>query len=141
MIEKQWSHEISSNACKEIYQNKWNKPALLPLTSDTQLFRKHIINIEQESYNQLKTNKNNILAFRQLQEIILVQIVLLNRSRSGEVQRILLETYKNADSEISQEEILHALSPIELELTKSFKRIVIRGKRGRGVPILFTPHI
>jgi len=117
MIEKQWSYEISSNACKEIYQNKWNKPALLPLTSDIQLFRKHIINIEQESYNQLKTNKNNILAFRQLQESILVQIVLLNRRRSGEVQRILLETYKNADSEISQEEILHALSPIELELT------------------------
>jgi len=89
MIEKQWSYEISSNACKEIYQNKWNKPALLPLTSDIQMFRKHIINIEQESYNRLKTNTNNVLAYRQLQESILVQIVLLNRRRSGEYYAIL----------------------------------------------------
>lgn len=28
---------------------------------------------------------------------------------------------------------------MEKQLTKQFKRIVIRGKRGRGVPILFTP--
>lgn len=33
------------------------------------------------------------------------------------------------------------MSAVELELTKSFKIIVIRGKRGRGVPILFTPHL
>lgn len=78
------------------------------MTSDIQMFRKHIINIEQESYNRLKTNTNNVLAYRQLQESILVQIVLLNRRRSGEVQRILLDTYKNADSEISQEEITRA---------------------------------
>jgi len=141
MIEKQWSYEISSNACKEIYQNKWKNPALLPLTSDIQLFRKHIINIEQQSYIRLKANTNYVLAYRQLQESILVQIVLLSRRRSEEVQRIQLDTYKNVDSEISQEEILHALYPIELELTKSFKRIVIQGKRCRRVPILFTPHI
>jgi len=30
---------------------------------------------------------------------------------------------------------------MENELTKKFKRIVIRGKRGRGVPIMFTPKL
>lgn len=39
MIEKQWSFELSTNASKEINENKWNKPALLPLTADIKLFR------------------------------------------------------------------------------------------------------
>lgn len=34
IIEKQWSYELSINACKDIYQKRWNKPAYLPLTSD-----------------------------------------------------------------------------------------------------------
>jgi len=89
----------------------------------------------------LNVNHNNLQAYRKLQESILAQVVLLNRRRSGEVQRILFETYNNSFFEISQEEVLNALSPIELELIKSFKRIVIRGKRGRGVPVLFSPHL
>lgn len=141
MIEKQWSYELSSNASKEIYQNKWNKPAILPLTSDIKVFRDHIINVERKAYQALKLKPDNRLAFKELQESIMVQIVLLNRRRAGEVQRILLDTYLNAPSEVSQEEIGHALSPVELELTKSFKRRVIHGKRGRGVPILFTTHL
>lgn len=30
---------------------------------------------------------------------------------------------------------------MEQQLTKQFKRIIIRGKRERGVPILFTPSL
>jgi len=141
MIEKQWSFEISTNATKDIYQKKWKKPAILPLTSDIKLFRDYIVNVEKDSYEKLKLNHSNLQAYRELQESILAQIVLLNRRRSGEVQRILLDTYNNSFSEISQEEVLNALSPVELELTKSFKRIVIRGKRGRGVPVLFSPQL
>lgn len=141
LIETQWSHEISSNALKDITQKKWNKPAILPLTSDIKLFRNHLLKIENESYNKLKVNPENVHAYRDLQDSILAQLILLNRRRSGEIQRIHLDTYTNSISEISQEEIVQALSPMETELTKSFKRIVIRGKRGRGVPVLFTPHL
>lgn len=38
LIKKQWSFELSTNASKEIYQRKWNKPAFLPLTSDIKIF-------------------------------------------------------------------------------------------------------
>jgi len=141
IIEKEWSHELSTNACKLMYQRKWNKPALLPLTSDIKLFKDYIVKLEKESYNNLKTNPNNVQYYRNLQESVLAQIVLLNRRRAGEVQRITLDTYTNAESEISQEEIQLALSSVELKLTESFKRVVIRGKRGRGVPILFTPQL
>ncbi|XP_022162556.1 uncharacterized protein LOC111028280, partial [Myzus persicae] len=45
---KQWSYEVSTNASKEILQKKWNKPAFLPLTSDIQLFRNHLIHVQNE---------------------------------------------------------------------------------------------
>lgn len=141
LMETQWSHEISTNASKDITQKKWNKPAILPLTSDIKLFRDHLLKIEIESYSKLKTNPENVQAYRDLQDSILAQLILLNRRRSGEIQRIYLNTYTNSSSEISQEEVVQALSPMETELTKNLKRIVIRGKRGRGVPVLFTPHI
>jgi len=62
--------------------------------------------------------------------------VLLNRRRA-----ITLDTYTNTESKISQEGIQLAVSPVELKLTESFKRVVIRGKRGRGLPILFTSQL
>ncbi|KAL5238946.1 hypothetical protein ACI65C_006356 [Semiaphis heraclei] len=53
IIEKQWSYEISTNACKEIYQKKWNKPAYLPLTSDIKIFRDYIITlVSDEELNE-----------------------------------------------------------------------------------------
>lgn len=141
IIDKQWSYEVSTNSSKEMYQKKWNKPAYLPLTSDIMLFRNHLINIQNGCMKALKNDFNNLKAYKELQESILAQLILLNRRISGEVQRIFLETYISAPSEISQEEVESSLSEMERHLTQRFKRIVVRGKRGRGVPILFTPSI
>lgn len=141
LLETQWSYEICTNAFKDISQKKWNKLGILPLTSDIQLFRDHILKVENESYNKLKLNPNNIQAYRDLQGSILAQVILLNRRRLGEIQRMLLDTFTNAPSEISQEEVIQSLSYVETELVKNFKRIVIRGKHGRGVPVFFTPYL
>jgi len=48
LIQKQWSYELATNASKELYQNKWNKPALLPLTSDIKIFQDHLV-LEQKN--------------------------------------------------------------------------------------------
>lgn len=141
IIEKQWSYELSTNACKDIYQKKWNKPAYLPLTSDIKIFRDHLINIQNKCITELRENSFNLKAYREFQESVLAQLILLNRRRSGEVQRIFIETYLNAPTEISQEEIELSLSEMEREPTKKFKRIIIRGKRGRGNPIMFTTNL
>lgn len=141
LIQKQWSYELATNASKELYQKKWNKPALLPLTSDIKIFRVHLVLKQKNAIKKLKINPIDIAAFKSLQETILTQLILLNRKRAGEVQRILLTTYLNYSIEAPQEEIASSLSKMENELTKKFKRIVIRGKRGRGVPILFTPKL
>lgn len=141
LITKQWSFELSTNASKEIYQRKWNKPAFLPLTSDIKIFRDYLLLVQQKSLDALKADPTNVVSYKALQDSVLAQLILLNRKRAGEVQRIFLETYLNSSPEAPQEEILLSLSEVERELANKFKRLVIRGKRGRGVPILFTPKL
>lgn len=87
-IDKQWSYEISTNACKELYQTKWNKTAYL-LISDIKLFRDHLIKVQAGCIKDLKNDPNNMKTYRELQESILARLILLKRRRSGEVQRIL----------------------------------------------------
>lgn len=141
LIQKQWSYELSTNASKELYQKKWNKPSFLPLTSDIKTFRDHLLIVQDNALRSLKKNPTDIISFKKLQNSVLAQLILLNRKRAGEVERISLTTYLNCDSEKPQEEIELSLSAVEIQLTKIFKRLVVRGKRGRGVPILFTPKI
>lgn len=75
-------------------------------------------------------------------ETIYCRLILLNRRRPGELQRLLLDTYVNADTNNSNyEEFSDVITPSEKLLVKLFKRIVIRGKRGRGVPVLFSSDI
>lgn len=58
-----------------------------------------------KSVKELKKDSFNLKAYRTLQESVLAQLILLNRRRSGEVERIYKETYECAPLEISQEEI------------------------------------
>lgn len=97
--------------------------------------------VQANALKALKTNPSDLNSFKALQETVLAQLILLNRKRAGEVQRVFLVTYLNCQTEIPQEEIDSSLSVVERELTKKFKIIVVRGKRGRGVPTLFTPKI
>lgn len=124
-----------------MHEKKWNKPALLPLTSDIKTFRDHLLTVQTNATTMLKKNTTDIGSFKALEESILAQLILLNRKRAGEVQRMFLSTYMNTTIENQQEEVELSLSAVEKELTKKFKRIVIRGKKGRGVPILFTPKL
>lgn len=70
--------------------------------------------------NNININPENIQHYRDHQESVLVQLVLLNRRRADEVQRLFLNVYSNAPSKISQEKIQRTLSTIELNLTDSF---------------------
>jgi len=118
-----------------------NKPAFLQLTSDITFFRDYLLTVQNNALSALKKNPQDIISFKELQDTVLAQLILLNRKRAGEVQRIFINTYLNCSTEAPQEEVESSLSSVERELTKKFKRIVIRGKRGRGVSISFTPKI
>lgn len=85
-------------------------------------------------------NKNNKdeKVFKTLVEGAYSNVLLFNKRRVGELQRITLHTheeYINRNAECDDFEKL--LTPSEKILVKRLKRVVIKGKRGRGVPVLF----
>jgi len=138
LITNEWKYEISTIANNNLEQRKWNKPSLIPLAQDLNLIRT-FLNVQSKKHqDKLKSDNNDESSYKQLQEVTFVQLILLNRRRVGELQRITLKTYKeNIEKKISTE-FDQCLTETERILLKSFHRITVRGKRGRGVPVLFT---
>ncbi|KAL4704338.1 hypothetical protein ACJJTC_019383 [Scirpophaga incertulas] len=143
LIEANWKYDISSQACSDLNLKKWNKITIIPLASDLKLLKDHLREQAKNAAFKLReSQENNIEAYNSLLETVYCRIILLNRRRPGELQRLLLSTYQDCNnSNNSYEEFDRVISSAEKYLVKSFKRIVIRGKRGRGVPVLLSDDV
>lgn len=129
---------MSTNASKAIYQKKLNRPSYPPLTSDIQLFRDYLLKVQ--NYNISESKKMLLKLIDIYKKVYLAQLILLNRRRSEEVQRMYLEIYSCASTELSQKEFELSLSDVKRQLTKKIYNSCQRVKRGRNVPIMFTPN-
>ncbi|XP_074033515.1 uncharacterized protein [Leptinotarsa decemlineata] len=138
-----WKFEISSQAGSDLNMKKWNKVTIVPLAEDLIVLKKYLIEKANTAINILKTDPNDKEAFGLLLETIYCRIILLNRKRPGELQRLSVQTYLISDSKSSDnyEEFDPIISPTEKILLKTFKRVVIRGKRGRGVAVLISTDV
>lgn len=144
LIESQWRFDISSQASEDLSMKKWNKITIVPLASDLKLLRGFLLFKASNAIQELNINNENENAYVTLMETVFCRVILLNRKRPGELQRLLLHHYEtiNKANEVSQyEEFGEAISFTEKVLLKKFKRIVIRGKRNRGVPVLFSDDV
>lgn len=143
LIESQWADEISAQAGLNLNEKKWNKQELLPLTSDLKKLNIFLEKCANESFQLLNMDPCNFDAYNTLKETIYTQIILLNRRRPAEVAQIKIDAYQTilTNETINNSEFLNCLSETEQILMNSFSRIVIRGKRGRGVPILLSPKM
>ncbi|KAG5868169.1 hypothetical protein JTB14_004840 [Gonioctena quinquepunctata] len=90
-------------------------------------------------YNKILVDENNYLAYNTLKEVLYTQIILLNRRRPAQIK---VQTYTpvNWDSR-NENEFENCLTETEKVLLTSCSSIVIRGKRGRGVPILLSVNV
>jgi hypothetical protein len=76
-------------------------------------------------------------------EVLLAQVILFNRRRSGEAQRLKVkectDAMKVADKRnVQDQEIVKSLSEFERKLFRSHCSVETRGKNGRRVPIILT---
>ncbi|GBP80298.1 hypothetical protein EVAR_37975_1 [Eumeta japonica] len=144
LIESSWKFDVSSNAADDLNLKKWNKVTIVPLASDLKLLKDHLCIAAQNASAQLtqEGNSQNTAAYNELLETVFCRALLLNRRRPGELQRLLLITYvENEHNDYQYEEFDRTLTAGEKILVKRFKRIVIRGKRSRGVPVLFSTDV
>lgn len=143
VLEANWKYDISHLAGNNNLQlNNWNKITIIvPLARDIKLLKDYLTKDGAEAANKLKNNNANVKAYRDLLELVYCRVLLLNRKRPGELERLLLATYDQAKTRKSYEEFGDALSPTEKVLASRFKRVVFVGKRKRGVPVLFSSDV
>nr|CAI5866093.1 unnamed protein product [Callosobruchus analis] len=144
LIEGNWKFDVSSQAATDLNMQKWNKVTLVPLAGDLKLLKDCLLKEATLAVSKLQARSNDKKAYIILLENIYCRLLLLNRRRPGELQRPLLHTYTaaiNNDKCQGYEEFSEAISETEKCLMKSFKRIVIKGKRNRGVPVLISKDV
>ncbi|KAG5863048.1 hypothetical protein JTB14_030290 [Gonioctena quinquepunctata] len=142
LVTSQWANEVSAQAASNLNAKKWNKDELIPLTSDLMKMNNFLQETSEAMYNKILVDENNYLAYNTLKEVLYTQIILLNRRRPAEVAQIKVQTYTsvNLDSR-NENEFENCLTETERVLLTSYSRIMIRGKRGRGVPILLSVNM
>ncbi|CAH1107036.1 unnamed protein product [Psylliodes chrysocephalus] len=140
LIESQWADEVSAQAAANLNENKFNKNELLPLTNDLKLLSLYLDKSAAEAFNGLQLNKD-IHNYNTLKDVIYCQIILLNRRRPAEVAQLKVNTFNaiHGSNNEGNTEFQNCLTEAEKILLNSYTRIVIRGKRGRGVPVLLSP--
>lgn len=136
-----WDIEISSASLRTIHERLFNKPKRIPLAEDLKLFCDYL----EKKASFLRSclcdsPAPDVEIWKELNEVTLAQIVLFNRRRGGESERITVSNYTEgiANSSETQEEVFAGLSSFEKKLVSTLDRIEIRGKRGRKVAVLLT---
>ncbi|KAG9275033.1 hypothetical protein AMEX_G9507, partial [Astyanax mexicanus] len=140
VYEARWNELISAASLRTLKESKWNAPQLLPFTKDVQTLHAYLNMQQQQCQNKLST-QTSAETWGQLARVLLTQVILFNRRRAGEVSKMPLSAYTASNPSDPQDDVNVALSDLEKKLCQHFKRIEIRGKRGRKVPVLLTPEM
>ncbi|CAH0546511.1 unnamed protein product [Brassicogethes aeneus] len=137
-----WSFEVSTEAANTLNTKKWNKVTMIPLATDLQLLKSYLIKVSEAALSNLEQKELNVRAYNNLMESIYCRVILLNRKRPSELQRMMLNTYLSTGNEKQHyEEFYKAFTPAEKVLINNLKLVVIRGKQDRGIPVLFSKDV
>ena len=131
---------VSANALKTLNEKKFNSPKYLPLAKDVKKFNEFINISRKASRDSLQKNHCDAKNFTKLSELTLVSILLFNRRRTGEIQRMTLDNFRKGMAASHQSsDIVNSMGSIEQVLLGTLQRVEILGKKGRGVPVLLRP--
>lgn len=140
VYESRWNEFVSSASLRTLQESKWNAPQLLPFTKDVQTLHSYLSEQQKNVYNKLSAEASP-QTWADLAKVTLTQVILFNRRRSGEVSKMPLSAYLSSNPTGDQDDLKEALSDLEKKLCEHFRRLEIRGKRGRKVPVLLTPEM
>jgi len=140
LCEFEWSNEINSTALNTIKTAKMNKPQRLPLTEDLRKLNL-ALNADIAMFQNSLTEQVEAKNWQYLAEATLAKMILFNRKRSGEAERMLIESYKNRSKPSPITDIEEALSKSERIMCTILSRVEIRGKFGRTVPVILPKQL
>ena len=139
LYQRDWKLHVSARALGTLSERKWNEPEVLPLNEDIQKLTEELGVEMSEAQAQLGRDPC-IATYTRLSEVVLTSIILFNRRRPGETARLTVKTYTDRDQTMNKDIVDH-LTPVERKLCESLGYVVVRGKRGMGVPMMLTEKV
>lgn len=134
----EYDERVASLARECLASSKFNNVKYLPLVEDVAKLSKHL----DSEINNIKKDigkMDKIMAYKDFCKLVLAQVILFNRKRSGEAERLKKDDFLNCSLKQSvDEEVSKSLTEFEKHLCQSHLRVETRGKRGRKVSVLFT---
>ncbi|XP_015125250.1 uncharacterized protein LOC107047038 [Diachasma alloeum] len=137
LLEEDFGTSINREVAETQTQNNRRKEVILPSTDDIKKFHTYIKCERSEHFNQL-TQAYSFEAWKNLGKMTLLSLQIFNRRRPGEIERLYLEDFQSYRSldHTANKEAYNALSEEGKKLARKYVRFEIRGKLGRGVPVL-----
>ena len=136
-----WEESVSSKALNTLQNKQYNRPNFLPLVQDVV----KLYNFLEEKAKELcekidQENGRNI--YLELAKVCLTLVILFNRKRAGEAERITMQGFLAAQlGKASDPVVLSTLTKFEQRLCQTHTHIDIRGKRNRKVAVILTPKL
>lgn len=85
----EWSQNVSSAALTTLQQRKWHKPTTLPISSDVSIVHRYVTaRIRECAATIQQESQNPAVQYSMLSSALLCQLVMCNRRRSGEAERM-----------------------------------------------------
>ena len=142
LCDKEWTTEISSAALTTLTMSKMNQPQLLPLTEDIQQLNRFLVSEMERCSAEIRSDTSITDNWQMLAKVTLTAMIVFNRKRAGEAERLLLQEYMKRDvNPLGNKDIMDSLTEVEKILCQRMARVEMRGKRGRTVAVILTPQL
>ncbi|XP_070529778.1 uncharacterized protein [Cardiocondyla obscurior] len=142
LLNNEYGPAINKVALETQSQLKRKKKVILPSIDDIKKLENFLKIRHLTALNNLKT-KFSYNDWLQLAESTLLSIQLFNRRRAGEMERTLIEDYKNYQKIDPETNVdgFNALSPECQKIVMEYVRFTIRGKLNRTVAVLLDSEL
>ncbi|XP_032457801.1 uncharacterized protein LOC116738669 [Nasonia vitripennis] len=127
---------VTKSVAESTVEMQRNNKVELPTEEDLRLFYTSITSRRDELIDDLKNNGFNMTKWIELGEVTTIHLVMFSSRRVGETERLKKGNFAKIERLESNNNGSRKLSYEEIEFLQSFRRILIRGKLNRTVPLL-----
>ena len=104
-MDKDFSKRISSKALNTLYKEKFNKSKAIPLADDILKLIRHLKTTIKDLLLQLKEDDTNATIYNNLSKAVGTYLLVFNRRRPGELQRMVVADYNKKRTGVQNDEI------------------------------------
>jgi integrase len=140
LVKSDYNALISKHARKDLDEGKWNKPKTLPLTEDLIKLNTFVKKTSDDALEILE-REFKYEEWENLNKATMIKILIFNRKRVGDVQRIRIEDIKKAHNIQKGSITYNLLTESEKVTCSKYLRVEVRGKHAKVVPMLLTKEM